>query len=160
MDERLVAVEQAVPAGQQITLEPALALVFGQHLHHPAGAGQMLVDLGAEELGVPLFVGHVEHRLQPVGRGLVGPEDAEVVGVEPDHLGEPPPEHPGGLGGRRAGRGHVDAVVAEVRQPQILEQQSAVGVRVVAHPQLARAAPARRCVGSSLPSASNNSSAR
>ncbi len=47
------------------------------------------------------------------------------------------PEHPGGLGDRRAWRRYVDAEVAEVGQPQILEQQAAVGVRVVAHPQLA-----------------------
>ena len=79
MDERLVAVEQAVPAGQQVALQPALALVLGQHLHDAAGAGEVFVDLGAEELGVPLLVGGVEDALQPVRRRLVGPEDAEVV---------------------------------------------------------------------------------
>ncbi len=36
MDERLVAVEQAVPAGQQVALQPALAEVLGEDLHHPA----------------------------------------------------------------------------------------------------------------------------
>ena len=41
------------------------------------------------------------------------------------------------LGDRRTRRRHVDAEVAEVRQSQILQQQAAVGVRVVAHPQLA-----------------------
>ncbi len=97
----------------------------------------MLVHLRAEELGVPLFVGRVEHRLQPVRRGLVGPEDAEVVGVEPNHLGEPRSQHPRRLGGRRTRRRHVDAEVPELRQPQIFEQQAAVGVGVVAHPQLA-----------------------
>ena len=59
MDERLVAVEQAVPPGEQVALEPALALVLAEHLQHAAGAGQVLVDVGAEELGVPLLVGDV-----------------------------------------------------------------------------------------------------
>jgi hypothetical protein len=36
VDERLVTVEEAVPAGQEVALEPALALVLGEHLHHAA----------------------------------------------------------------------------------------------------------------------------
>ena len=36
VNEGFVAVEQAVPPGQQVSLEPALALVLAQHLHHPA----------------------------------------------------------------------------------------------------------------------------
>ena len=105
VDEGLVAVEQPVPPGQQVALEPALALVLGEHLHHPARAGQVLVDLGREELGVPLLGGHVEDGLQPVRRRLVGPEDAEVVRVEPHHVGQPPAQHPGGLRDRRPGAG-------------------------------------------------------
>src|SRR6516165_6222658 len=34
VDKGLVAAEEAVPARQQITLKPALALMFGQHLQH------------------------------------------------------------------------------------------------------------------------------
>ena len=99
VDERLVAVEQAVPAGQQVALEPALALVLGLSISITRpGAGQVLVDVGAEELGVPLLVGGLEHRLQPVGRRLVGAEDPEVVRVEPDDVGEPAAEHAGRLG--------------------------------------------------------------
>ena len=115
VDEGLVAVEQAVPAGEQVALQPSLALVLGQHLHHPAGPGQVIVDLGGEELGVPLFVGHVEDGLQSVGGGLVGAEDTEVVRVEPNHLGQPLTEDPGGLGDARTGGRYVDAVVPEVR---------------------------------------------
>lgn len=112
--------------------------MLGEHLDHPAGPGQVLIDLGSEELGVPLFVGHLEDRLQSVGRGLVGPEDAEVVRVEPDHIGQPLPEDLGGL--RQCGTRdrYVDAVVAEIRQAQVLQQQAAVGVRIVAHPQMPR----------------------
>ena len=36
VDERLVAREEAVPAGQQVALQPALALVLAEHFHHAA----------------------------------------------------------------------------------------------------------------------------
>ena len=36
VDERFVAVEQPVPPGQQVALEPALAEMLAQHLHDPA----------------------------------------------------------------------------------------------------------------------------
>ena len=50
VDEGLVAVEEAVPAGEQVALEPALAQVLGQHLHHPAVGREVLVV--GEDLGV------------------------------------------------------------------------------------------------------------
>jgi hypothetical protein len=34
--ERLIRVKQPVPAGEQISLEPADQRVFGEHLHDPA----------------------------------------------------------------------------------------------------------------------------
>ena len=43
MDERLVAVEQAMPAGEQVTLQPPLAQVLRQHLHDPAIGRQVVV---------------------------------------------------------------------------------------------------------------------
>ena len=138
VDERLIAVEQAVPTSEQVPLEPTLALVLGEHLDHPSGAGEVLVHLRPEEFGVPLLGGGVEHGLQAIGRGLVGAEDPEVVGIEPHHLGQPLTEHSGGFGHRSARGGYVHAVVPEVGQPQILQQQPTVGVRVVTHPQRAR----------------------
>ena len=36
VNERFVAGEEAVPAREQITFEPALALVLAQHFHHAA----------------------------------------------------------------------------------------------------------------------------
>ena len=36
VDERLVAREQAMAARQQVALQPALAQVLAQHLHHAA----------------------------------------------------------------------------------------------------------------------------
>src|SRR5260370_39338422 len=37
VDERLVAVEKAMPTGKQVALEPALALMLAEHFHHPPG---------------------------------------------------------------------------------------------------------------------------
>ena len=117
VDECLVAVEQPVPASQQVTLQPALALMLGEHLDHPAHSREVLVHLGTDELGVPLLVGPVEHGLQPVGRGLVGSEDPEIVRIEPDDLGQPLTQHPGGLGDRGPRGGDVDREFTEVGQP-------------------------------------------
>jgi hypothetical protein len=103
VNERFVAVEQAVSAGQQITLEPALALVLREHLHDASGAGQVIVDLRVREGGVPLLVGGLEYRLQTVGSGFVGPEDAEIVRVEPDDVGQPLAQYLRGLGDGGAG---------------------------------------------------------
>ena len=43
VDERFVGVEQAVPAGQQIAFEPALALMLAEHFHHAAVRREPLV---------------------------------------------------------------------------------------------------------------------
>ena len=112
VDERLVAAEQAVPAGEQVALEPALAGVLGEDLHHPAAVGQVLVDV--EDLAGEDLVGHLVDGVQPVGRGLVRPEDPEVVGVVPHHVDQVLAQHAGGLVDRRARRGHLDRVPAVV----------------------------------------------
>src|SRR5262245_61684436 len=49
VDEGFIAREEAVPAGQQIALQPTLALVFTEHLHHAAIRTELVVlriDLG------------------------------------------------------------------------------------------------------------------
>ena len=76
VDERLVAGEEAVPAGQQIALEPALALVLAEHLHHPAVGREVVVP--REGLGDPGAVGDLEHVLPAVRVVLVGAEQPEV----------------------------------------------------------------------------------
>ena len=106
--ERLVAAEQAVPAGQQVPLQPALAGVLGQHLHHPAGPGQVLVDVA--ELAGPDLVGDLVDRVEPVGRGLVGAEDLEVGVVVAHHVDEVLPQHAGRLVDGRAGPLDLDGV--------------------------------------------------
>ena len=58
-----------------------------------------------------------------------------------------------------AGRGDLDGVVPEVRQPKVPQQQPAVGVRIGAHPRgAARREPRMSARG--RPSASNSSSGR
>src|SRR5205085_7998007 len=42
VDERLIAGEEAVPPGQQVALQPTLALVLAEHLHDPPVRGQMV----------------------------------------------------------------------------------------------------------------------
>ena len=87
VDERLVAGEEAVPAGQEIAFQPTLALVLAQHLHHPAIRGKVFI--GFEVLGIPCFWGHFEYIAKPIRSRLVGPEDAEVLAVvvELHHVG-------------------------------------------------------------------------
>ncbi|HZY28823.1 MAG TPA: hypothetical protein VFE49_11275, partial [Jiangellaceae bacterium] len=70
VDERLVAAEQAVPAAEQVALEPALALVLAQYLHDPAGPGQVLV--GVEDLRLPHLRCVLVDSAEPVRLGFVG----------------------------------------------------------------------------------------
>ncbi len=44
VDEGFVAGEQAVPTGEQVTLEPAFTQVLAQHFHHPAIGAQVDID--------------------------------------------------------------------------------------------------------------------
>jgi len=43
VDEGLIAVEEAVAAGEQVALQPAFAEVLREHLHHPAAWSEVLV---------------------------------------------------------------------------------------------------------------------
>ena len=90
VDERLVAVEQSVPSGEQIALQPTLALVLAEHLHHAAGRGEKLVSRHGR--GVPLARGHFKERFQAVGKRLVGTEDPEILlpVVELRHVAQEP----------------------------------------------------------------------
>ena len=135
VDERLVAVEHPVPPGEQVALQPALAQVLRQHLHHPAVRGEVVVP--GDGLGVPGAVGRLEQRRQPVGRGLVGTHDPERAGVGAHHVAQVLPRHVGRRTGPGARVRDVDGVVAELRQQQVLQQRSAVGARVRAHPTVA-----------------------
>ena len=83
--------------------------------------------------------GRLEDGGQAVGGRLVGAEDAEValLGVELDHVAEELAQVRASSFMTLPGSGHVDRVVAEIGQPQVAEQDAAVGVRVGPHPALA-----------------------
>ena len=85
-DERLVAVEEAVPPGEEIALQPALTQMLGQgRIHHPPIVGEAGICLRVDLVG-PAAAAGLEHLLQAIGGRLVRPEDAEVPpGQVPGH---------------------------------------------------------------------------
>src|SRR5260370_33161351 len=44
VDEGFIAGEKAVAAGEQVTLQPALAHVLTENFHYAAGLGKVLID--------------------------------------------------------------------------------------------------------------------
>jgi len=114
LDEGLVAAEEAVTAGQQVALEPALALVLRQHLHHPTVGRETLV--GRLSLSVPGTVRDGEDLSEPVRRRLVRAEEAERRGVHGDHVTKEAAEHTRRFARSCAWLLDVDRVVAVVRE--------------------------------------------
>ncbi len=122
-----------MPAGQQVAFEPALALVFAEHLQDAAVGRDVFV--AGQDLGGRTAVGGLEDGAPAVRQELVGADDAEVarLGVEPEHVADQLALHARGLGVAGARQRHVDRIVAEVGQHEVAQQQAAVGVRVGAH---------------------------
>ena len=123
VDERLVAAEQAVPAGQQVALEPALAGVLGQDLHHPARGARCssVVRISpANTLSVTSYT--ASSRLDAVSSG---PKIRKLLGVVAHHVDEVRPPAPGSARGstrparspRRRGRGSPAAAAVVSRPP-------------------------------------------
>ena len=56
-----------------------------------------------------------------------------MLHVQLHHIAQEPAHDPRGFGRNGAGCGHLDSVVAEIRQPQFAQEQAAIGVRVGAH---------------------------
>ena len=133
VDERLVAGEKSVPAGQEIPFQPPLALVLAEHLHHAAVGRQVVVV--RVTIRHPGSVGDLHRVLPAVRVVLVGTEEAEVplVHVQLHDVAQERPHHTGGFGRDGTGVRHLDGIVAEVGQPQVLEQQAAVGMWIGAH---------------------------
>ena len=133
-DEGLVAVEEAVAAGQQVALEQTLADVLGEHrVHDSAVGGEMVV--GVVGFAVPRSVGLLKDRGETVGGRFIRTEGAEaaLLFVELVDIAHESAEHGHILRLDCAGVADVHAVFAEVRHAQILQQQAAVGVRVRTH---------------------------
>ena len=132
MDECLVAVEQAVPAGQRVALEPALAEVFAQHLHHPAIGREVIID--GERLRHPGPVGHVEDGAESIGDRFIRSHQAEVPGIVGDDVTQIPAQDLRRLVKRRSGLFDLDGIIAKVRQTQLLGELATVRMRIRAHP--------------------------
>ena len=152
VDERLVAVEQPVAAGEQVAFEPALALVLAEHLHDPAVGGEVVV--GRRRPRPPTACRSPRRR--PSRRFEAVSSGPKMRKFRWSSLSS--------ITSRRnlpsvrvssfidaAGPGDVDGVVAEVGQAQVAEQDAAVGVRVGPHPALALRGPARRVRGRAGP---------
>jgi len=141
VDERLIAIEESVPAGQQVAFEPSLALVLAEHFHDAsAGREKFVVRHG---LGVPLALGHLKESFQAVGERFVRAEDPEnpLLTVQLHHIAQKAPEHMCIADAACTGGWHVDRVLAEIRHPQVPQQNAAVGVGIRAHPP---SAPGRK----------------
>jgi hypothetical protein len=77
-NECLVAVEEAVPSGEQVPFQPPLALMLAEHRVQDASGGcEELVVLRIA--GIPLTIGDLEHRAEQIRERLVRPEDAKVA---------------------------------------------------------------------------------
>ena len=137
MRERLIGIEQAVAPGQQIPFQPALALVFAQHLQDTSLRRQPLVV--RLDVCHPLPVGGAEDRIQPVRRGFVGAEDPKVLRpfVMRDDIAQEASEHARVFRFDRTRCLDGDAVLAKVWQAQGAQERTAVGVRIRAHPPCA-----------------------
>ena len=104
--ERFVGVEQPVPSGEQIPLQPADQRVLGQHLHHaPVRRQFAAVGVFGQHVGHPRLLAGAIEGLQSVRRGLVGAEDAEVRRVVLHHVAQEFAERLGVFVLRRAARG-------------------------------------------------------
>src|ERR1017187_2615344 len=110
MNERLVAIEQSVSSGEQIALQPALALMLAEHLHHAAAARQEFIV--RHHLGLPLARGRFEYRLQAVGQRLIRTEQAEIalLGIHCNHVAQEAAQDMRVADARNARRGYMDRV--------------------------------------------------
>ena len=109
VDERLVAVEQAVAAGQQVALEPALAEVLARAPPSPGRRGarwSSLVERSASQAR-SVASNTAPRRFEAVSSG---PMRRKFSGLARDHVAQERAEHARRLARRCvAGRRHLDA---------------------------------------------------
>ena len=86
VNERFVAGEEAVTAGEQVAFEPALALMLAQHLHHAAIGRDVIV--AGNDLRGRATVRHFEHGAPAVRGRFVRAEDAEVFRILFHHVAD------------------------------------------------------------------------
>src|ERR1700677_4338536 len=117
-----------MPPGQQVALEPSLALVLTENrVKYAPGRGEEFV--AGQRLGVPLAAGFLEDRAQEIRERLVGTEDPEIspLLVHRDHITQELAQNESVLGVNGPGGRHRDRVRTEVRHTQIAQAGAAVG---------------------------------
>jgi len=137
VDEGLVAREETVTPGKQIALEPSLTHVFAKHFHHASIDGEVFVH--GQKRFHENFVGGFVDGVEAVRGGLIRAEDAEIlgIGVLLHDVAQESSEDPGGFANFPARLGHAYGVLAEVGHGQLLQEQTAIGVGIRAHPAVA-----------------------
>ncbi|GAA3127669.1 hypothetical protein GCM10010521_12630 [Streptomyces rameus] len=103
--------------------------MFGEDLHHPATALQVLVR--GQDLGLPRLAARLVDGLKAVGGRLVRPDQPEVAPLARvgHHLRQQVAEDAGRLVRRHAGLVDRDGEPLQGRHGQVVQQQAAVGVR-------------------------------
>ena len=121
VNERLVAVEEPVPSGEQVALEPALTHVLGQHLEHAPVPGQAFVR---GKHPPPASVCPSPKRRLPGGwTRSHRDEEQEVVRVARDDVLEKRSERARRLCDLTAGLVDLEPVVAKVGQREIAKRR-------------------------------------
>src|SRR5215212_2483524 len=135
--EGLVGREEAVAAGQEVALEPALAQMLAQDLKDPTVVGDV-VGVGyrrADEAAVL----DLEYGAEAVGVDLVRAEEPEVSlpGVPGEGVAQKLAKLAGRLVAPRGGLLDFQRVAAEVGQVEVFDDPAAVGGRTRAHATVA-----------------------
>jgi hypothetical protein len=127
-----------MPAGQEISFQPPLALVLAEHrVQHAAVGREELVVLHFAR--IPLAVGDFKDRAEQVRQRLIRSEDAEIARllIQLHDISQELAEHHRILPVHRAGRRDMHRMIAEVRHFQIVQQNAPVGVGIGAHSPIA-----------------------
>ena len=133
VDKGLVAGEEAVAAGEQVALQPALALVLAEHFHHAAVGGHVIVDGRIPAVEQRSVTSNTAlQRLEAVSSGL---KTRKLLLSQLSFITSRMklPWMRQASASTAPGLGHVHGVVFEIGQPQVAHQHAAVGVRVRAH---------------------------
>src|SRR5580704_2073637 len=113
-NEGLIAVEESVPPGEQITLQPTLALVLAEHRVQYASGGreEFIIVYFAS---IPLTVGDFKDRTQEIRERLIGTEDAKIARllIKLRDVAQESAQHLSILCRDRARRRHLHRVVLE-----------------------------------------------
>ena len=122
-----------MPARQQISLQPSLALMLAEHLHHPALQSQMLI--ARNRFRDPLPFRHLKDGIQTIRHRLIRPKDAEIllVVIQLDHIANEFAQNARIFRVGRPGLGQIDPIRLKFRHPQRPQQQSPIGVRIGPH---------------------------